>query len=210
MTHQADPTEVEVAIGVTTWLASAPSRVWIADFELPWTEARQVRDELERLIVENPQVPHAVTERGGRTSWGGDSGERLQLGLFLAQSLADGFIAAAALGVFTRVAAKLKPQSVDAEEWRSPLGRDDAVEEAKWRIVYKYRRIAEGTLDSLPNDTEDLTLISDSRNEEQDAWTIVLRDRGGSTYRVTLGRVAGLTTLTQIEREAPGSLGGSS
>ncbi|MFD6735800.1 hypothetical protein ACFWDZ_32355 [Micromonospora aurantiaca] len=205
MTQQADPTEVEVAIGVTTWLASAPSRVWIADFEMPWTEARQVRDQLERLIAENPQVPHVVTERGGRTSWGGDSGERLHLGLFLAQSLADGFIAAAALSVFTRLAAKLKPQNVDAEEWRSPLGRSEAVEEAKWRIVYKYGRIAEGTLDSLPIDPEGLTLISDSRNEEQDTWTVVLRDKAGSTYRVTLGRIAGLATLTHIEREVPGS-----
>ncbi|MFI7057429.1 hypothetical protein ACIBLB_35685 [Streptosporangium canum] len=182
-----------------------PAAAWTTTIALPRSEARLIREELERLFVDNQQVLYVLDERAGRFSWGADSGPFYEISLFLAQSTVDGLIAASAMKLFERLAARHRRDEEWVIEEHSPgeLDRERAIEFAKWIIVSRYSRLVEGAEDQLPGHDDPLDLVSEYHDKEKESWTIALRDRFGAVYRVKIGLLDGFPTSQCIEREAP-------
>ncbi len=200
-----EPTAVEVVVAATDWLGEAPSWLWIGEFTLTRGDARSIRDELEGMLPEpSPEegyIPHRVSESSGRTSWGSDSGDFLNISLFLARTFAEGWIAVTTARLYERLAARHRGDG--SEDWREPLSRTEAIEQARWTITQKYRELTRDSLTDVPNDPESLALLSESHEVDADLWKIALRDRQGAVYRVTLGTKAGIPIPKIIERDAP-------
>jgi len=71
-----------------------------------------------------------------------------------------------------------------------PLGREEALERARWKVVSTFGLREDGTLQ----------IVSEEHKPEQDSWMITLRDPDGTQYEVELEAVAGLVSVTRLLR----------
>jgi hypothetical protein len=204
MVRAADPTRVEIAIGATSALWEAPEWTLIGEVVLPYEDSQHVREEIDALVAEvasdGTHHPHSVSTTGGRASWGGDSGEHLAIVVFLAKSMTDGLIAAAALRLFGKLVQRRHPDG--DEDWRAPLARNEAIEYARWVIATRYRELAESSNATVTDDPDALVVTAESQDAESGEWTIGLRDPDGVVYTVTFTRLAGIPTPALVQRKA--------
>lgn len=207
--RSSEMTAVTVTIAETRGPNFAPAKVWMTTVVLSRKEARLVRDELERAFLDVPEelwpAGYNIEERAGRHSWGADGGPFYEIAIFLAQSTTDGFIAATAIKVFEKLIQKhrVRNELPGNDFWIYDYDRENIIEFAKWVIVSRYARLAEGVEDSIPGLDDNLELISETHNQEDGTWFVVLRDSWGFTYRVRFGIISGFPMAQTIEREAP-------
>ncbi|MBQ1013954.1 hypothetical protein KBX53_24015 [Micromonospora sp. M51] len=195
--------EVMVCIGLKDWPGAAPSQAWVGQFLVPEAELANLRREAEE-IAQAAELPYQVREERGRTSWGADSGEVVRLALFVADSGGEALIGAAVMAFLKLLASRASKRGMPEYESRKTLSRTEAEDLARWTVVSHYARDFDG-LDPLPKSDDELTPIGHSHDTELGAWTIVLRDVHGATYRVQFGHLDGLPTVKEIGRWASGA-----
>ncbi|TKK85598.1 hypothetical protein FDA94_24710 [Herbidospora galbida] len=204
---------VTVAEGKGDSLGS--TKIWLTTIALPRSEARTIREDLERLFLEDiERVPaHFIDAHEGRYSWGADGGPFYEISIFLAQSTVDGLIAATTLKLFASLQARFQRAGESARNFADDFGnfremdRDEAISFARWMIWSRYSKLLRNTYASanidFPDESDSLELVSESYNISSESWDVVVKDSFGAKYRVEFLITDGLPLAQTIERQEP-------
>ncbi|GAA2123885.1 hypothetical protein [Glycomyces algeriensis] len=195
-----ETTEVRIAVCETDWLGCVPLRMWGQDLALPTDEIQKLRPQLEELTYDgNAKVAHRIDIRGGRTSWGADSGEHLSIVLYITSSVGSAVIGAAVNELYSKLRDWQRQCRTRSEYWSPEFTAEEAVARAKWIIQSRFGNALE--IQGLDDGSfESLRLVSERREADENKWTIRLVDSRGIEYLISFGFEGDIPICTTIER----------